>query len=336
MSWFCLGFLADNTVTRKSRRQMRKLHLNITFHYCSKFNKKFVLIREMLSNVIRDEVNGQITLNRTEKSRFSYLPRPVRTPTLEQKYVQLPKPKYQSQEQYSERRPASASSIRRVSNISPSDHIPGTIVSSKVFSSSLDVSHIRSRICSFDNILHQPHNSNLKIFSKTPSYSHVQTKIPSPVIPVDKLEKPITIFNQKADYSHVTPLVSYRDNEAYTSSGGNVTIQTQKLNFRETAKPKIDSKSNYKSEIPEVASLRIIPKYRMNFKELATTRIDSRRDLKLKETPRSTRHLIDLLTVSLPDLRQDKEPDHFNILSTTPPHDFSIESQQSTPLDNEA
>ena len=45
----------------------------------------------MLSNVVRDEVNGQITLNRTEKSRFSYLLRPVRAPTLEQRYVQLPK-----------------------------------------------------------------------------------------------------------------------------------------------------------------------------------------------------------------------------------------------------
>ena len=289
----------------------------------------------MLSNVVRDEVNGQITLNRTERSRFSYLPRPVRAPTLEQRYVQLPKPNYQSQDQYSARRPASSSSIRRVSNFSPSDHIPGTIMGSKVFSSSLDVSHIRSRICSFDNILHQPHNSNLKIFSKSPSYSHVQTKIPSPITPVVKPEKPFTIFNQKADYSHVAPLVSYRDNEMYTSSGGNITIHTQKLNFRETAKPKIDSKSHYESEIPEV-SIRAIPKYKVNFRDLATSRIDSRRDLQLKETPKSTRHLIDLLTVSLPDLRKDKEPDHFNILSTTPPQDYSIESEQSTLLDNEA
>ena len=288
----------------------------------------------MLSDVIRDEVNGQIILNRTERSRFSYLPRPVRAPTIEQKYVHIPKPKYLSKEQYSER-PASASSIRRVSNTSPSDHIPGTIMGSKVFSSSLDVSHIRSRIFSFDNMLHQPHNSNVKIFSKSPSYSHVQTKIPSPITPVVKPEKPITIFSQKSDYSHVAPLVSYRDNEMYTSSGGNVTIQTQKLNFRETAKPKIDSKSNCKSEIPEM-SLRTIPKYKVNYKELATARIDSRRDLKLKETPRSTRHLIDLLTVSLPDLRKDTEPDHFNILSTTPPQDYSLESQQLSTLDNEA
>ena len=67
------------------------------------------------------ELELQKFLNRTEKSRFSYLPRPVRAPMIEQKYVQLSKPKYLSQEQYSERS-ASASSIRRVSNISPSDH----------------------------------------------------------------------------------------------------------------------------------------------------------------------------------------------------------------------
>ncbi|KAI6661004.1 hypothetical protein LOD99_13727 [Oopsacas minuta] len=287
----------------------------------------------MISDVKGNEVNGQITINLTEKSRISYLPRPVRCFNPEHKS----RPFTSKDLQQIGRRPSSSPFNRRVSGLSPDEHIPGTLQGYKVFHSSMDVSHIRSRIGSFENILYQPQDSNVKIFNKNPSYSHIQTTIPSPtIVPNSKPEKPVKIFNQKFDYSHVNPLVSYRENEQYTAGGGNVAITSQKLNFSEFAKHKIDSKSNHIPKIPTVS----IPIQKLNFRDLATSRIDSKRDLALKETPKNTRHLIDLLTVSLPDLRITKEttsepPDHFDILTTTPPQGYSTEPKQPKPLDNE-
>ena len=261
----------------------------------------------MLGEINRDETGGKITLNRTEKSRFSYLPRPVRSdyksllhnPTLRM-------------------RPLTASCNRRESDLTSDEHIPGTLLGSKVFHSSLNVSHIRSRICSFDNIQHQPRNSNRKIFHDSASYSHVRATIISPCGSVPKTERLDRIFDQKSDYSHVAPLIAYHDNELHTPGGGSLIIPIQKLNFRDTAKTKIDAKSSYLPKDSEV-SIRF---QKLNFRDLATSRIDSRRRLDLKEPPKNTQHLIDLLTVSLPDLRIEKAtseiPDRFRI-STTPP-----------------
>ena len=269
----------------------------------------------MLGDMNLDEAGEKITLVRTEKSRFSYLPLPVRnkTPSRNQR----------------ERRPLTAScNRRREIDLSSDEHIPGTILDSKVFHSTIDVSHIRSRICSFDNILHQPQTSNRKIFNESPtSYNHIRSTIISPCASLPKTDKHNRVFNQKSDFSNVGPLVSFRDNEQYTPGGGKLTIIVQKLSFRETARPKIDAKS---SHIPKPSGVSI-PIQKLTFRELATSRIDSRRALDLKESPRNTRHLIDLLTMSLPDIRTRIDsptlPDHFKCsMSSLVPRD-STQSQ---------
>ena len=267
----------------------------------------------MLGEIHRDEVGGKITLIRTEKSRFSYLPRPVRYNYDHKTPSEIPSLQ-------GERRPQTTEcNRRRDRDLTSDEHTPGTILDSKVFHSSLNVSHIRSRICSFDNILHQPQSSNKKIFRDSPSYAHIQATVISPCVSLSKIEKPDKIFYQKLDYSHVGPLIVFRDNELHTPGGGNITIPIQRLDFRDTAKPKIDVKSSY---IPKQSDV-CIPNQKLNFIEMATSRIDSHRKLELRESPKNTRHLIDLLTMSLPDLRTKKDasaelPDHLRI-STRPP-----------------
>ena len=293
----------------------------------------------MLNNIIKNENTGQISVVRTEKSRASFLPRPIRAVYPEHDFSLPDKSScYTPTQEDTNFKKKSKSFFNDRESKTTRHHIPGTLLGGRrVFHSSVDVSRISSRIGSFDNISHQPQDNDIKIFHEKPTYTHVgptiatQSKAFTLKTSPDEKEK---VFHQKLDYSHVTPLVPYRDNELHSPGGGNVNIPNQKLNFRETAKPKIEARSSYQTKLSEIS----IPIHKLRFRDSAATRIDSRRNLGLQEIPKNTRHLIDLLTVSLPDLRKEVgelqvskyHPDHLNIPSI-PPSQLGCEETETNP-----
>ncbi|XP_032801636.1 uncharacterized protein LOC116938541 isoform X3 [Petromyzon marinus] len=105
-----------------------------------------------------------------------------------------------------------------------------------------DLKNIKSKICSIDNIKHQPKGGKVQIVSKKIDLSHVTSKCGSK----DNLKhKPggghISIENHKLEFKDkAQSKVGSMDNVDHMPGGGVVKIESHKLKFRESARARTD------------------------------------------------------------------------------------------------
>uniref|UniRef100_A0A8C2GTT8 Microtubule-associated protein n=1 Tax=Cyprinus carpio TaxID=7962 RepID=A0A8C2GTT8_CYPCA len=113
-----------------------------------------------------------------------------------------------------------------------------------------DTKNIRSKIGSTDNIKHQPGGGKVtvSVSQSSPSKETSQAKV--------------QIVSKKLDYSHVTSRLGSKDNIKHVPGGGNVSnlrlchlscggevkIESRKVNFKDKAQPKVGSMDNVNHE----------------------------------------------------------------------------------------
>ncbi|XP_047232590.1 microtubule-associated protein tau-like isoform X6 [Girardinichthys multiradiatus] len=134
-----------------------------------------------------------------------------------------------------------------------------------------DLKNVRSKICSTENIKHQPGGGKVQILDKKLDVSSVQSRCGSK----DNLKhKPgggrVQIVHKKIDLSNVTSKCGSKDNIHHKPGGGNVEIKTEKLEFK--VQSKVGSLGNI-SHVPG-GGQRKIESHKLNFREVAKARTD--------------------------------------------------------------
>ncbi|KAK5603769.1 hypothetical protein CRENBAI_001314 [Crenichthys baileyi] len=154
-------------------------------------------------------------------------------------------------------RPATSASFTTTSTTSRPMARPGTAPAP-------DISNVRSKIGSTDNIKHQPgggkvssasqkrgvtfkesSQGKVQIVSKKLDFSHVTSRLGSK----DNMKHVpgggnVQILNKKVDVSKVTSKCGSKDNIKHKPGGGVMKIESHKVNLRETAQPKVGSLDN--------------------------------------------------------------------------------------------
>ncbi|XP_073757213.1 microtubule-associated protein 4 isoform X4 [Callorhinus ursinus] len=142
----------------------------------------------------------------------------------------------------SDKKPASAkpsSSAPRLSRLSTNASAP-------------DLKNVRSKVGSTENIKHQPGGGRAKVEKKTEASAPARKPEPNAVTktagPIASAQKPpagkVQIQNKKVDISKVSSKCGSKANIKHKPGGGDVKIESQKLNFKEKAQAKVGSLDN--------------------------------------------------------------------------------------------
>ncbi|XP_047232587.1 microtubule-associated protein tau-like isoform X3 [Girardinichthys multiradiatus] len=107
----------------------------------------------------------------------------------------------------------------------------------QILDQKLDLSNVQSKCGSKDNVKHKPSGGNVQILDKKLDVSSVQSRCGSK----DNLKhKPgggrVQIVHKKIDLSNVTSKCGSKDNIHHKPGGGNVEIKTEKLEFKVQSK----------------------------------------------------------------------------------------------------
>ncbi|CAG8489956.1 6698_t:CDS:2 [Ambispora gerdemannii] len=138
------------------------------------------------------------------------------------------------------------SRVGSLDNISYTPKSASNSEKKKVFSEKLDYSKVRSRVGSFDNIKYMPKrgdtSGDVKIVSKKPEFTSVQSKVGSREnISYVPKKGNTQVFTSKLDLKNVKSRVGSLDNIKHVPGGGDVVIYNEKLKFRKKAAPKVDA-----------------------------------------------------------------------------------------------
>uniref|UniRef100_F1MAZ3 Microtubule-associated protein n=1 Tax=Bos taurus TaxID=9913 RepID=F1MAZ3_BOVIN len=115
-----------------------------------------------------------------------------------------------------------------------------------------DLKNVRSKVGSTENIKHQPGGGRAKVEKKTEAAAPARKPEPNAVTkaagPIGNAQKPPTgkvqIVSKKVSYSHIQSKCGSKDNIKHVPGGGDVKIESQKLNFKEKAQAKVGSLDN--------------------------------------------------------------------------------------------
>ncbi|XP_045348716.1 microtubule-associated protein 4 isoform X24 [Leopardus geoffroyi] len=115
-----------------------------------------------------------------------------------------------------------------------------------------DLKNVRSKVGSTENIKHQPGGGRAKIEKKTEAAATARKPEPNAVTktagPIASAQKPpagkVQIQNKKVDISKVSSKCGSKANIKHKPGGGDVKIESQKLNFKEKAQAKVGSLDN--------------------------------------------------------------------------------------------
>ncbi|XP_062970788.1 microtubule-associated protein 4 isoform X3 [Cynocephalus volans] len=118
--------------------------------------------------------------------------------------------------------------------------------------SALDLKNVRSKVGSTENIKHQPGGGRAKVEKKTEAAASARKPEPNAVTktagPIASAQKPpagkVQIQNKKVDISKVSSKCGSKANIKHKPGGGDVKIESQKLNFKEKAQAKVGSLDN--------------------------------------------------------------------------------------------
>nr|XP_054337827.1 microtubule-associated protein 4 isoform X39 [Pongo pygmaeus] len=115
-----------------------------------------------------------------------------------------------------------------------------------------DLKNVRSKVGSTENIKHQPGGGRAKVEKKTEAAattrkpeSNAVTKAAGPIASAQKQPAgKVQIQNKKVDISKVSSKCGSKANIKHKPGGGDVKIESQKLNFKEKAQAKVGSLDN--------------------------------------------------------------------------------------------
>ncbi|XP_077848489.1 microtubule-associated protein 4 isoform X32 [Macaca mulatta] len=115
-----------------------------------------------------------------------------------------------------------------------------------------DLKNVRSKVGSTENIKHQPGGGRAKVEKKTEAAattrkpeSNAVTKTAGPIASAQKQPAgKVQIQNKKVDISKVSSKCGSKANIKHKPGGGDVKIESQKLNFKEKAQAKVGSLDN--------------------------------------------------------------------------------------------
>uniref|UniRef100_A0A8D2DFM3 Microtubule-associated protein n=1 Tax=Sciurus vulgaris TaxID=55149 RepID=A0A8D2DFM3_SCIVU len=115
-----------------------------------------------------------------------------------------------------------------------------------------DLKNVRSKVGSTENIKHQPGGGRAKVEKKTEAVATARKPEPNAVTkaasPIASAQKPpagkVQIQNKKVDISKVSSKCGSKANIKHKPGGGDVKIESQKLNFKEKAQAKVGSLDN--------------------------------------------------------------------------------------------
>ncbi|CAG8585283.1 3852_t:CDS:2 [Ambispora leptoticha] len=140
--------------------------------------------------------------------------------------------------------PKGGGTSKRVSSSNSSDIEFSSASSTSDISSRNDpkIDNVKSSI-NRDNNNEKNKGGDVKIFSKKPKFTSVQSKVSSRenINFVPKRKSNPQVFTSKLDLKNVKSRVGSLDNIKYVPGGGDVVIYSEKLKFREKATPKIDA-----------------------------------------------------------------------------------------------
>ncbi|XP_062817493.1 microtubule-associated protein 2 isoform X18 [Anolis carolinensis] len=157
---------------------------------------------------------------------------------------------------------------------------PGTPKQLRLINQPLpDLKNVRSKIGSTDNIKYQPKGGQVRILSKKIDFSDVQSRCGSKDnITHAAGGGNIQIVTKKIDLSHVTSKCGSLKNIRHRPGGGRVKIESVKLDFKEKAHAKVGSLENA-HHVPggghiKPTFLAQIDSQKLNFREHAKARVD--------------------------------------------------------------
>nr|XP_054101576.1 microtubule-associated protein 4 isoform X21 [Callithrix jacchus] len=115
-----------------------------------------------------------------------------------------------------------------------------------------DLKNVRSKVGSTENIKHQPGGGRAKVEKKTEAAATTRKPESNAVTktagPIANAQKPpagkVQIQNKKVDISKVSSKCGSKANIKHKPGGGDVKIESQKLNFKEKAQAKVGSLDN--------------------------------------------------------------------------------------------
>ncbi|XP_066102130.1 microtubule-associated protein 4 isoform X12 [Saccopteryx bilineata] len=115
-----------------------------------------------------------------------------------------------------------------------------------------DLKNVRAKVGSTENIKHQPGGGRAKVEEKTEAAAAARKPEPNAVTrtagPGASAQKPpagkVQIQNKKVDISKVSSKCGSKANIKHKPGGGDVKIESQKLNFKEKAQAKVGSLDN--------------------------------------------------------------------------------------------
>ncbi|XP_012883616.1 PREDICTED: microtubule-associated protein 4 isoform X2 [Dipodomys ordii] len=111
-----------------------------------------------------------------------------------------------------------------------------------------DLKNVRSKVGSTENIKHQPGGGRAKIEKKSEAAATAGNAVTKTAIPIESTQKSpagkVQIQNKKVDISKVSSKCGSRANIRHKPGGGDVKIESQKLNFKEKAQAKVGSLDN--------------------------------------------------------------------------------------------
>ncbi len=119
-----------------------------------------------------------------------------------------------------------------------------TSLSKTPTSSNGNLSNVKSKVGSKENIKYTPAKGSVKIFDQKPDFSNVKSKVSSNEnIKHTPGGGRVKIYNEKLEFKEkAQPKVGSTDNLSHTPGGGKVKIFNEKLAFKDNASPKIDAK----------------------------------------------------------------------------------------------
>ncbi|XP_059795493.1 microtubule-associated protein 4 isoform X15 [Balaenoptera ricei] len=149
-------------------------------------------------------------------------------------------------------RPSGTPSVdKKLTSAKPSSSAPrlGRVATN---ASAPDLKNVRSKVGSTENIKHQPGGGRAKVEKKTEAAAPARKPEPNAVTkaagPIGSAQKPpagkVQIQNKKVDISKVSSKCGSKANIKHKPGGGDVKIESQKLNFKEKAQAKVGSLDN--------------------------------------------------------------------------------------------
>ncbi|KAM9075705.1 microtubule-associated protein 4 isoform 4-T5 [Megaptera novaeangliae] len=149
-------------------------------------------------------------------------------------------------------RPSGTPSVdKKLTSAKPSSSAPrlGRVATN---ASAPDLKSVRSKVGSTENIKHQPGGGRAKVEKKTEAAAPARKPEPNAVTkaagPIGSAQKPpagkVQIQNKKVDISKVSSKCGSKANIKHKPGGGDVKIESQKLNFKEKAQAKVGSLDN--------------------------------------------------------------------------------------------